>query len=66
MNKKQADIEASKIFQERNKKAEEIIKKAKKEGKWKMGLDSNKNLFADLDRETKEKLNLLASMVDEE
>ena len=66
MNKKQADIEAHKIFQERNRKAQEIVKQAKKEGKWKMGLDSNKDLFADLDKETKKRLELLASMIDEE
>ena len=66
MNKKQADIEAHKIFQERNRKAEEIVKQAKKEGKWKMGLDSNKDLFADLDKETKKRLELLASMIDED
>lgn len=66
MNKKQADIEAKKIFQERNKKADEIIKKAKEEGTWKNGLDSNNGLFVDLDRETKEKLKLLSSMIDEE
>ena len=45
MNKAQADIEARKIFQECNKRADEIIKKAKAEGRLKMGLDSNKELF---------------------
>ncbi len=66
MNKKQADIEARKIFQEHNKKADEIVKKAKAEGTWKMGLDSNNGLFKDLDRETKEKIRLLKEMIDEE
>lgn len=66
MNKKQADAEAKKIFRERNKKADEIIRQAKKNGTWQMGLDSNNGLFADLDRETKEKLRILASMIDEE
>lgn len=66
MNKAQADIEAKKIFDESNKKADEIIKRAKKEGKWKMGLDANKHLFDELHKETKEKLKLLASMIDEE
>jgi len=66
MNKAQADIEAGKIFQECNKRADEIIKKAKAEGRLKMGLDSNKELFFDLHKETKEKLRLLASMIDEE
>ena len=66
MNKAQADIEAKKIFDERNRKAEEIIKNAKAEGTWQMGLDSNNGLFEDLDKETKEKLKVLASMIDEE
>lgn len=66
MNKQQADTEARKIFQERNRKADEIVKKAKEDGTWKMGLDSNNSLFEDLDRETKEKLKVLASMIDEE
>ena len=66
MNKVQADIEARKIFEESNKKADEIIKKAKEDGTWQAGLDSNKKLFADLDNETKEKLKLLASKIDED
>ena len=66
MNKAQADIEARKIFEESNKKADEIIKKAKEDGTWQDGLDSNKKLFADLDNETKEKLKLLASKIDED
>lgn len=66
MNKQQADEEAKKIFQESNKKADEIMKKAKEDGTWKMGLDSNKDLFTELNKETKEKLKLLVSMIDED
>lgn len=66
MNKAQADIEAKKIFEERNRKADEIMKKAKEDGTWQMGLDSNNGLFKELDKETKEKLKVLASMIDEE
>lgn len=66
MNKEQADKEARKILQASNKKADDIIKKAKEDGTWKMGLDSNNSLFEDLHRETKEKLKVLASMIDEE
>ena len=65
MNKQQASIEAKKIFREANEKADEIIKTAKQNGTWKMGLDSNKELFAELDKETKEKLKHLQSMIDE-
>ena len=65
MNKQQADIDARKIFQERNEKANEIIRQAKKDGIWQMGLDSNQELFKELNRETKKKLEKLASMIDE-
>lgn len=65
MNKQEADIEAKKIFQETSKKIDEIIAQAKKDGIWQMGLDSNRELFEELDRETKKKLKTLASMIDE-
>ena len=52
MNKQEADIEARKIFQERNEKANEIIRQAKKDGIWQMGLDSNRELFEELGVET--------------
>ena len=66
MDKKQAYIEAMKIFQESGKKADEIMKKAKEEGAWEMGLDSNNSLFEELHKETKEKLKLLSPMIDED
>ena len=65
MNKQQADIEAKKIFQETSKKIDEIIRQAKKDGIWQMELDSNQELFEELNRETKKKLEKLASMIDE-
>lgn len=66
MNREQANSEAEKIFKERNLKATEIIKKAKEDGTWQMGLDSNNHLFDDLNIETKLKLKELASKIDEE
>lgn len=66
MNKEQADEEARKILQTSSEKVDDIIKKAKEDGNWKMGLDSNNSLFEDLHRETKEKLKVLASLIDEE
>lgn len=66
MNKTQADIEARKIFQEANRKADEIIKNAKENGKWEASLDGNRALFDSLNKETKEKISLLYSMIDEE
>ena len=65
MNKQEADIEVKKIFQETSKKIDEIIAQTKKDGIWQMGLDSNRELFEELDRETKKKLKKLASMIDE-
>lgn len=64
MDKKQAAINAKKIFLEANQKADAIIKKAKKDGTWKQGLDANKELFAELDKETQEKIKRLHSMID--
>lgn len=66
MNKAQADIEAKKIFEEAAKKSEKIIEEAKNNGSWQKGLDSNNGLFKELENETKEKLRVLASMIDEE
>lgn len=65
MNKEQAKEEYIKIIKEANKKNDAIIKKAKEEGKWKAGLDSNKSLFKEVDNEAKRKIELLLSMIDE-
>lgn len=65
MNKQEADIEAKKIFQETSKKIDEIIRQAEKDGILQGGLDSNQELFEELNRETKKKLEKLASMIDE-
>lgn len=56
LTKEQADIEAKKIFEESTKKSIKIIEESKKNGTWKMGLDSNKDLFKKLDEKTKKKL----------
>lgn len=66
MTKEQADKEAEKIFKEVAKKSIEAVKKAKAEGRWLPGLDSNKEIFDSIDKEAKEKLRLLAEMIDEE
>lgn len=65
MTKEQAKIEFIKIIDERNKQAESIIKDAQKNGTWKMGLDANRGLFAELDKKTIEKIGKLKSMIDE-
>lgn len=51
--------EARKIFEESIRKQKEIIAEAKTNGAWKMGLDSNKELFAELNKETMSKLKAL-------
>lgn len=66
MTKKEADKKAEIIFKELNKKCEEIIKQAKKDGIWKSGLDSNKELFSEVENEAKEKLRELSSQIDDE
>lgn len=64
MNKEQAKIELLKIIDDHIKRGNEIMQEAKKNGTWKMGLDSNRDLFADLDKEVLEKVNRLKSMID--
>ncbi len=66
MTKAQADKEADKIFKEVIKKCDEAEKKAKAEGVWRPGLDANKKIFEPIHREAKEKLRLLAEMIDDE
>ena len=66
MTKKEADEKAKMIFEDLNKKCEEIIKQAKKDGIWKSGLDSNKELFSEVENEAKEKLRELSSQIDAE
>ena len=65
MTREQADKEAQKIFQEVTRKCDAITEQAKKDGTWKPGLDSNNDLFKQVHDEAKEKLRILASMIDE-
>lgn len=66
MNKEQASKEAAKIIDDYIKKAAEIEAKAKKDGTWQKGLDANRVLFEAIEKESNEKLKILASMVDKE
>ncbi len=65
MKKEQADKIAMEIIKERNKKADEITEKAKNEGKLMCGLDTNRELFVELDKEYFAKLQELAKQIDE-
>lgn len=63
MNKQEANREAKKIYENWQKKKQQIEKEAKEKGTWKnVGLDSNKHLFKKIDKEAKEKLEELASV----
>lgn len=66
MNKEEFWIEAMKIFDEYIEKSEAIQKEAKENGTWLMGLDSNNGLFKGIEKEAKEKLTFLVSMVDKD
>lgn len=65
MTKEQATEESKKIFDWHIQEADKIRKAAKANGTWQPGLDSNRLLFEELDRETKEKLKKLHAMIDE-
>ena len=65
MTKKEADEKAKMIFEDLNKKCEEIINQAKNDGIWKSGLDSNKELFFEVENEAKEKLRKLSLQINE-
>lgn len=66
MTKEEARKEAILIMEDFSEKCDSIIKEAKKNGTWLMGLDSNKGLFKEAEKEAKEKLKKLASQVDKE
>lgn len=66
MKKVEADKIAMQIIKEWNDKADEIIKQAQADGIWKSGLDTNRDLFKELDAEYKQKLKDLAAQIDDE
>ena len=63
MTKEEANIKAKEIFQEWLIQKDKIIETAQREGKLKMGLDANNDLFKELDQAIKQKLNALKSMI---
>ncbi len=66
MNREQANKEAEKIFDEVSEKCDEIMREAKENGTWQMGLDSNNHLFKEVHEEARKKLEILHSMIDED
>ncbi len=66
MNKYEANKEAKNIYDKWLEEKEKIVIEAKKLGIWSdKGLDSNNQLFKKINKETKEKLKKLHSMIDE-
>ena len=65
MTKEQVEEEYRKLLHETIAAENRIIKEAKESGKWKPGLDSNKELFKDIKKEFYRKINELKNSVDE-
>lgn len=65
MTEKEARKEIDKLFDERNERADIIIKEAKANGTWPMGLDTGKELFIELDNEIKARMKAVIDMIDE-
>lgn len=65
MTEEQARIEYIKILDESIKEEKRIIQEAVKNGTWKMGLDSNRDLFTELHEKTFERIKVLKAMIDE-
>lgn len=64
MNEKQIKEEYEKIVKETSKKTLAILKEADEKGILKPGLDSNKELFAEVKEEARKKLDLLKAKVE--
>ena len=65
MTREEANKQEDNIFQDLLQKHNEIIGEAKRNGTWQRGLDANNGLFKQVDDESREKLRILASMIDE-
>lgn len=65
MTKEQAQDEYLKLLNKKIDDEEKIMKDAKKKGIWKQGLDSNKELFAEINSEFNKKIEVLKSMIDD-
>ena len=65
MTKEQAQEKYLELLKQKLEDEDEIMKEAKKTGTWKMGLDSNRDLFKESNNEFMKKVEQLKSMVDE-
>lgn len=64
ISKKEADQEAIKIFDEWARETEKVIDKAKKDGKYIYGLDTNREIYVEVDEKYKKKIKELAERID--
>ena len=64
ISKKEADQEAIKIFDEWARETKKVIDKAKKDGKYIYGLDTNREIYVEVDEKYKKKIKELAERID--
>ncbi len=66
MTKEQAQKEYLELLKWYVDEEDKIVERAEAEGRWRKGLDSNRELFVELKAELREKVEKLKSMIDEE
>lgn len=64
MTKEQAQEEFIKLLKQKVKEEDRIIEEAKENGLWKQGLDSNNELFIELNNKYNKKIELLKSLIE--
>lgn len=64
MNREQIQAEYLNLLSEKCQQEDEIVKKAKENGTWMPGLDSNKELFSELDKDYNDKIEELKRKLD--
>lgn len=65
MNREQIQKEYEELIHEYRREADKIIEKAKAEGNWRPGLDTNKELFRELKRQHDKKVEKLKESLSE-
>lgn len=65
MTKQEALKEIEKLCEERNARADILAEEAKAKGIYEPGLDGNRELYVDLDKEIKSRMKKIYDMVDE-
>ena len=65
MNREDANKKAREIFREWSNWVEETMIEARSSGKWKPGLDANNELFKEINKEAKRKIEDLKQLIDD-